>query len=161
MQNGILSGIKSTGLHILDVSGASVLLGGWAAVYLNKYFVDDIYFSFTISLLIIVETIVSAIRAKKEKRFSSKWMDGPLFKVTLVALGLTSLHAVAIYFEKTSPQLADMFGYIDGIAYSYVILKECVAIHEGLSALGYPIIPLSILKRIRRNINDTFNPPRN
>jgi len=124
--------------------------------FLETYLWPDAAFAVALAMLVACEGVLRSIRLWQQKRFSSSALHDSLVKVAAYCATLLTVHAVTAYFQSHQPQGAfvAILDYFDATVYAAIVLRELLAVHAELTALGYPLLPAKVLSHLAEPAND-------
>ena len=145
----MFAGKLATEMHLTEVSTWKALLLGWIAIYIRNYLAGDALFILVMFFLLVTSALLSAIATIRERKFSSAWFDKFTQKFVIILAGVFSIHLGHMYFQVQNPAVGSIFAFLDGVAYSYIVIAEIIAIQEAASRLGVNVLPTPVVLKLK------------
>lgn len=116
--------------------------------YIQKYLFNDWEFLNWIFILIILDTFTGTWRAFNDKELSSRNFAQVIKKVIIYCVFLIVIHVLEFFTVKS--EINAVFGWIDTLAYSTLIVREAISVFENLAAIAPNMFPIKILERLKK-----------
>ncbi|MFW5659246.1 MAG: phage holin family protein [Bacteroidota bacterium] len=120
--------------------------------FVERFLWSDWEFAAFLGILIILDTLTGLIAAWQTRSVSSRKLERVLIKVTAYAVLLITMHVLSHHTIAGKPNtiLAAIVPYFDALIYAAILFREALSINENLAALGHPILPPFIIRRLER-----------
>lgn len=115
--------------------------------YIKKYIFNDWEFLNWIFILIILDSFTGIWKAWKQKEVSSKGFAQVIKKIMIYCIFLIVVHILEFFTVKS--KMNSVFGWIDNLAYSTLIVREAISIFENLAIIAPNIFPIKILEKLK------------
>ena len=115
--------------------------------YIEKYLFADWQFIGSLIVLVVLDTITGIWKHWTHNTISSKGFGQFCKKLILYGCVLIVTHTLVSFRVKGEPNL--VFGWIDTIVYSAIIVREALSIFENVAAIYPDLLPKWLLKKLR------------
>lgn len=121
-------------------------------MFIQKYIYNDWEFLKWLFLLIALDTFTGVWKSYKAMEISSKGFSQVITKVTIYSIFLIVIHILQ-YFT-VDKQINSLFGWLNDVAYSTLIIRESISIFENLAVIEPKLFPIKILEKLKAFEND-------
>ena len=129
---------------------------GWVLApvvqFVERFLWSDWEFAAFLAVLITLDTITGLVVAWQTRSVSSRKLERFLVKVAAYAVLLITMHVISHHTIAGKPNtiLAAIVPYFDALVYAAILFREALSINENLAALGHPLLPPFIIRRLER-----------
>jgi toxin secretion/phage lysis holin len=115
---------------------------------LEKYVFSDVDFLISLGIVIAMDTVLGFWKHWKSKTVSSQGFSKFISKFVIYGFALVLTHTLTNFTINGVPN--SLFGWIDTVIYSAIMVREAISIFENIGAINNNILPSFILKRLKQ-----------
>ena len=119
--------------------------------YAEKYIFSDWEFLNFLFVMICADTMSGLIKAATQKNINSRAMGGMFNKIIVYFLALITTHNLSSFGGHASGL---MFGWMNAVVYSAIMVREAVSIFENISIVQPDIFPKRLLAYLQQFPNN-------
>jgi hypothetical protein len=140
--------------------GLLLVAGGWVLApvvqFVEHFLWSDWEFAGFLAVLVALNASLQLVLDWQARRLSTRWVHHLLLRVLAYAAALITIHTLSHHTIQGAPNtvLGAIVPWLDATLLATLLLREALEIHLRLVALGFPVLPDFLLKRIEKKLHE-------